>query len=330
MTDPAAIAKSLERARAEIARVVVGYDDVATDLLVGLLANGHVLLEGVPGIAKTTLAKTFATASGLTFKRVQFTQDLLPADITGHYYFDQKTEDFAMRRGPVFTNLLLADEINRAPPKTQSALLEAMEERQVTIEGRTFPLESPFMVIATMNPVDVEGVYKLPEAQLDRFMIRTRMGYLDPERERQMLEAKAFAAPRTVSPALDDKTLKAAQAAVQAVHVERDVVAYVQGVARATRDHPGVTLGASPRAMEQMMQAARAIALLDGRGHVLPDDVKYVAPRVLNHRIILHVDAEIEGKTPESAVADALAKVEVPKGPPARSAAFSVARRDTR
>jgi MoxR-like ATPase len=311
---PGSIASELARLRAQVGRVVVGYEDVVDDLLIGLLAQGHVLLEGVPGIAKTTLAKTFAQATSLSFRRVQFTQDLLPADITGHWFYNQKTEDFEVRKGAVFSNFLLADEINRAPPKTQSALLEAMEERQVTIEGRTFALERPFLVVATMNPVDVEGVYRLPEAQLDRFIIRTQMGYLPPEAERAMLLSKLSASPPPVSP-VDPKVILDAQEALRRVRVGPETLGYLHDVALATRADPAVTLGASPRAMEQMLGAARALALMDERDYVIPDDVKRAAPKVLNHRLILGVDAEIEGKTGRSVVADVLARVEVPKAP---------------
>ena len=308
------LARELAAMRAQVAQAVTGYDDVVTDLLVGLLAQGHVLLQGVPGVAKTTLAKTFAGASGLAFKRIQFTQDLLPADVTGHWFYNQKTEEFELRRGSVFTNFLLADEINRAPPKTQSALLEAMEERQVTIEGRTFPLERPFLVVATMNPVDVEGVYRLPEAQLDRFIIRAEMGYLSPESERGMLLAK-LAPPPAAPSALDPKVLVEAQEATRRVRVAPEVVGYLHDVALATRADPSVALGASPRAMEQLLAATRALALLEGRDYAIPDDVKRAAPKVLNHRIILNVDAEIEGRTTRSVIADVLARVEVPKEP---------------
>ena len=308
------IAPELARLRAQVARAVVGYEEVVEDLLIGLLAQGHVLLEGVPGIAKTTLAKAFAQATGLSFRRIQFTQDLLPADITGHWFYNQKSEEFELRRGAVFANFLLADEINRAPPKTQSALLEAMEERQVTIEGQTFPLERPFLVVATMNPIDVEGVYRLPEAQLDRFMVRTRMGYLPPEGERAMLRAKLSASPPTLTPA-DPKLVPQAQEALRRVHVSPETLGYLHDVSLATRADPAVTLGASPRAMEQMLGAARALALLDQRDYVIPDDVKRAAPKVLNHRLILSVDAEIEGKNGHSVVADALARVEAPKAP---------------
>ncbi|MHB8603776.1 MAG: AAA family ATPase [Thermoplasmatota archaeon] len=322
-------AANLAPIRREVGRVVVGYDDIVTDLLVGLVAQGHVLVEGVPGVAKTTLAKTFAQASGLVFQRIQFTQDLLPADITGHYFYNQKTDEFEVRKGPVFANVLLADEINRAPPKTQSALLEAMEERQVTLEGRTFALDRPFLVVATMNPIDVEGVYRLPEAQLDRFMIRTRMGYLDPERERAMLRSKLGEGNGAAEPG-SVKVILEAQAEVLRVRVADEVIAYLHAIALATRASPKVRLGASPRAMEQLLLASRAFALLDGRDYVIPDDVKRMAPRVLNHRIILDVEAELQGETADAILAAILATTEVPKGAQvarARSTEFTSVKR---
>lgn len=304
---------SIARLRAEIRRSIVGYDHVVDDLLVALTARGHVLLEGVPGVAKTTLAKVFATACGLEFRRIQFTQDLLPADITGHYYFDQRKQEFQLRRGAVFTNLLLADEINRSPPKTQSALLEAMEERQATIEGTTLPLPEDFMVIATMNPIDIEGVYRLPEAQLDRFLIRSRMSYLDAETEVAMLTSKLTNEKARPTPILDKGFFAQAHALSQKVHVEPDVLRYLHSVCHATRDDAAIVLGASPRAMEQLLRACRARAVLEGRGYVIPDDIKTLVPKVLNHRLILEVEADMAGRTPEAILAEVLARVPVPK-----------------
>jgi len=308
-----AIGDGSARLRAEIARSITGYGGIVDDLLISLTARGHVLLEGVPGVAKTTLAKNFAAATGLQFRRIQFTQDLLPADITGHYFFDQRKQDFELRPGAVFTNLLLADEINRAPPKTQSALLEAMEERQATIEGTTLPLPEDFMVIATMNPIDVEGVYRLPEAQLDRFLIRSRMGYLEPETERAMLQSKLQADRSIVLPAVERGFFERAHLQSLKVRVEPDVLKYLHEVCLATREDRAVTLGASPRAMEQLLRACRARALLEGRDYVLPDDVKILAPKVLNHRLILDVEAELAGRTPESILADIMARLTGPK-----------------
>ncbi len=293
---------------------VVGYNEVVTDLLIALLAKGHVLLEGVPGVAKTTLAKAFSRVLGMSFHRVQFTQDLMPMDITGHFVFDQQKRVFELRKGPVFTNLLLADEINRAPPKTQSAMLETMEERQVTIEGQTIPMEKPFMVVATMNPIDSEGVYRLPEAQKDRFMIRTRMHYLSPELEERMLKLKIQG-----SQVGDDQKRLKLEAMLQGqelaakIHVGDETLKYLQRVAAKTREHPDVQVGASPRSMVQMLNASRAYALISGRPYVLPDDIRYVAPRILNHRLILRVDAEAKGKTADDVIREVLNAVPAPK-----------------
>ncbi|MGB0652309.1 MAG: AAA family ATPase [Thermoplasmatota archaeon] len=311
-------ATGMKRIHEEIQRVVgqqvVGYAHVVTDLLVGLLGGGHVLLEGVPGVSKTTLAKRFAATTGLQFSRVQFTQDLLPADVTGHTVYDQKSGKFQMRKGPVFTQMLLADEINRAPPKTQSALLESMEERQATIEGETFPLPEPFMVVATMNPIEMEGVYQLPEAQLDRFMVRTRMGYLSREQEREMLASKAKRPTPPDPPRLRTKVITEARELVVKVHVEEELLHYIQAIAEATREHPDVELGASPRAMEQMLRGAQALALLHGRTFVIPDDIKAVARKTIPHRLVLNVDATIDSKDPDTVLDAVLADVPVPTG----------------
>ena len=293
---------------------VVGYDDVVTDLLLGLLGQGHVLLEGVPGVAKTTLAKAFSKTLGLTFHRVQFTQDLMPMDIVGHFMYDQQSKKFELRKGPVFTNFLLADEINRAPPKTQSAMLETMEERQATIEGKTLPMERPFMVVATMNPIDSEGVYRLPEAQKDRFMIRTIMHYVTPEQEERMLKIKL--AQQSITS--DEKRLKAdaivqGQELVYKIHMGDETIRYLQRVAAATRQHPDIRVGASPRSMTQMLRAAQANALISGRPYVLPDDIKYITPKILGHRLILKVEAEARGKKTEDVVREVLNAVPAPK-----------------
>jgi MoxR-like ATPase len=312
------LAQEIADIRQELGRAVVGYQSTLDDLLLSIMARGHLLLEGVPGVAKTTLAKSFAAVLGVTFHRIQFTQDLLPADITGHYFFNQQSREFEMRRGAIFADLVLADEINRAPPKTQSALLEAMEERQVTIEGTTLPLPDDFMVVATMNPVDLEGVYRLPEAQLDRFLIRSRMSYLPPEDEKRMLLAKLGPAP-TLRRVAGDDFVRRAQEATRTVHLDESVLDYLHAVCLATRGHPQLTLGASPRAVERLLLTARARALLDGRAFVVPDDVKDVAPRVLNHRIILSPEAELAGVTAERVVHEVVAatplpSVDLPKG----------------
>ena len=293
---------------------VVGYDEVVTDMLIALLAQGHILLEGVPGTAKTTLAKAFSKTLGMNFHRIQFTQDLMPMDITGYFMFDQVTKKFELKKGPVFTNFLLADEINRAPPKTQSAMLETMEERQVSIEGKTMPMMKPFIVVATMNPVDSEGVYRLPEAQKDRFMIRCRMHYVAPELEERMIKIKLARQEITTDSArLKVDTVLEGQELTYKIHMGDETVRYLQRVAAKTREHPDVNVGASPRSMTQMLRASQAYALIQGRPYVLPEDVRYITPKVLNHRLILRVDAEAKGKTTDDVVREVLNAVPMPK-----------------
>lgn len=299
----------LAQARREIGKVFIGPPELTEVLLVALLAPGHVLLEGVPGVAKTTLVKSFAELLGCPFKRIQFTPDLLPADITGTYILDMSTNRFVLRKGPIFAQIILGDEINRAPAKTQSALLEAMEERQVTVEGVTHRLEEPFMVLATQNPVEQEGVYLLPEAQLDRFLVKVQVGYPDAEQERAVLRTYHHAAPRvqTVSSGAEVLELRAR---AEEVHVEEELMDYIVRLVRWTREHEQVALGASPRAALALMRAAKARALLNGRDYVLPDDIRVLLPPVLCHRILLTPEAELEGY----AVADLLAELlqEVP------------------
>ena len=304
------------RVLAEVGKVVVGKRGVVEKLLVALLARGHVLIEDYPGLAKTLMAKTLAQALGLEFKRVQFTPDLLPADITGSYVFNQGTGSFELRRGPVFTNILLADEINRAPPKTQSALLEAMQERQVTLDGVTYKLEEPFFVIATQNPIEFEGVYPLPEAQLDRFAMRLRVGYPSEEEEVEILRrriARASDEIRIEVAASRDDVLSM-QRAVEKVHVDEGVLRYIVAVVRATRQHPRVEVGVSPRGAETLMKLSRALAALRGRDYVIPDDVKELAADALAHRLVLKAEQWVRGVEPESVIADAVSAVPVPKG----------------
>lgn len=299
----------------EISKAVIGYEDIITDFVICMISGGHILMEGVPGIAKTTLAKAFSNIVGLDYSRVQFTQDLLPSDIIGHYYYAQQESRFEVRKGPLFAQLILADEINRAPPKTQSALLEAMEEKQVTIEGNTFPLPDTFMVIATINPIEAEGVYPLPEAQLDRFMFKSKMDYLEPDDEMIMLKKKnkgslKMGSLKKVDPALISRMTKAAKK----VHISDELLGYIRDLILATREQRTLVLGASPRAGEQMIYASKAAALLNGRTFVLPDDIKVVARKVFNHRLILSVDAEIEGLGVDAVIEQLLQSVAVPKG----------------
>jgi MoxR-like ATPase len=292
----------------EVARVFVGPEDLARSLLVSLLARGHVLLEGVPGVAKTTLAKAFAATLRCSFKRIQFTPDLLPADITGTYVLSPADGAFNLREGPIFANVVLCDEINRAPAKTQSALLEAMQELQTTIDGETRPLPRPFMVLATQNPVEQAGTYPLPEAQIDRFLMRILIGYPTAAEEHAILERFSAASP-TAQSVLSPQEILAIQNMVGAVHAEHEVIDYVVRLSAHTRKHQRVFLGASPRGSLALLQAAKALALLSGRPYVLPDDIKKLASSVLAHRIILTPEGQMEGVTGETVVEEALDKI---------------------
>jgi MoxR-like ATPase len=295
--------------RTEVQKAFYGGVEPIELILTTLMARGHVLLEGVPGIAKTTLVKAFAAALGCSFRRIQFTPDLLPSDITGTYVLQAGT--FALREGPIFAQVILADEVNRAPAKTQSALLEAMQERQVTIEGQTRALEPPFFVLATQNPIEHEGTYPLPEAQVDRFLAKLKMGYPAPTDEKEMLRRYAASpeAARDTKRVLEPGTILRLQELADAVHVEDELLEYVIALAQFTRSHRRVALGASPRAALQLVHASKARALLGGRDFVLPDDVKHLAPHVLSHRVMLSADAELEGMGPDAIVREALDRV---------------------
>jgi MoxR-like ATPase len=295
---------------AEVGRIVVGMDGVTHQFLIALLGAGHVLLEGVPGVAKTTLSKTFARILGIEYHRLQFTPDLLPSDVTGTYVFDRKENEFILRKGPIFCNVLLADEVNRAPAKTQSALLEAMQEIQVTIEGTTLPLPQPFMVLATQNPVEQEGVYRLPEAQLDRFLLRVEMGYPGPEREVDMLKLHSRPVP-DAEPLFSAELLLEIQTHLADVHGSEALLRYIVDLAEASRQHPDLALGASPRASLCLLRCARARALLDGRHYFTHEDVHAVALGVLGHRMIIRPEAEVEGKQVADVVRELLRTVPV-------------------
>ena len=292
---------------AEVGKVYIGSDDVPQLILAAMLARGHVLLEGVPGLAKTTLAKAMAQATGCAFRRIQFTPDLLPADITGTYIFNQKAHEFELRRGPLFAQVVLADEINRAPAKTQSALLEAMQERQVTIEGATQTLPQPFLVLATQNPVEQEGVYVLPEAQIDRFLVRIQLDYPSAAVEARMLQTYDRPVP-AVEAAVSVDDLLGFATSVDAVHVEEKLMHYIVRLVQATRIHPRVALGASPRASLALLRQSKAWALLQGRDFVTPDDVRKMLRPVLEHRVMVTTDAAIEGVTSAAVVKDVAAR----------------------
>jgi MoxR-like ATPase len=309
-TSPAELGRAVAE---QVGRVIVGKADQTRLISVALLAEGHVLLDDVPGVAKTLLVRTVSAALALDFSRIQCTADLLPADVTGSTIFDQKRGEFAFRPGPLFANIVLADEVNRATPRTQSAFLEAMEERAVTVDGATHPLPRPFMVLATQNPVELKGTFPLPEAQLDRFLLRLRMGYPSPEDETLMLERFRIGDPlaevRAVAVA---DALPAARAAVRAVHVADDIARYVVALTRATRETPLLRLGASPRASLALQHAAQAAAALAGRDYVTPDDVQDLAAPVLAHRLLLARDAVIDRRDADDVLREIVAAVPVP------------------
>jgi MoxR-like ATPase len=310
---------ALQRLREEIGKAVVGQSVLIEEVLTALLAGGHVLIEGVPGIGKTLLVRALAKAFDGKFARLQFTPDLMPADVTGHVLFDQSRQEFVTRRGPVFTNLLLADEINRAPAKTQAALLEVMQELQVTIEGEPLTLDPPFMVLATQNPIEQEGTYPLPEAQLDRFLLKIRAGYPSAEDERRMIEQVTRGATGdrlnvdAVSAILRPATLTSLQALAASVRVDEAVLDYVVRIVRATREWPGVAAGAGPRGGIALVRAARAAALLAGRDYVTPHDVKRLGPPALRHRMLPLPEMTMEGHDTEQVLARLLDEVPAPR-----------------
>ncbi|MDQ1702685.1 MAG: MoxR-like ATPase [Frankiaceae bacterium] len=297
-----------------VEEVVIGKRPSLELVLIGLLARGHVLLEDNPGLGKSLIARSFAQALELDYKRIQFTPDLLPSDITGSFIYDQRTQEFNFRAGPVFTNILLADEINRTPPKTQAALLEVMQEQQVTVEGTTMHVESPFTVLATQNPVEYEGTYPLPEAQLDRFLLRVRMGYLSADDEFELLRRRMARRVDDVvlQPVLTKAEVLALQEAVETVYVEDSISRYIVALTAATRAHPSVLVGASPRGALALMKLARGRALLAGRAYVTPDDVKSVAVPALGHRIVLRPEMWVRQMTGDLVVVELLSTVNAP------------------
>ncbi len=303
----------IERLKAEIGKVTVGMDEVIELLAVAMLSGGHITLEGIPGVAKTTVAKAFADAIGLSFSRIQLTPDLMPADIVGSVFYDQKAMEFTVRKGPIFANIILADEINRATPKTQSALLEAMQERQVTIEGTTYALPLPFLTIATMNPVETEGVYNLPEAQLDRFMMKVQVGYLDRTNELLLLRRKEKGEFKTVERMMDHNEVLLLMKNVREIKASEAILNYIYAILARTRNDERVLLGASPRASEQLLFSSKSLAFLRGREYVIPDDIKELAVYVLCHRILIKVEHEIDGFKSVELVKEILDDVEVPK-----------------
>jgi len=319
MEPMAEVAEVASRLRAGMERIVVGNDETILAFLLALFGGGHVLVEGVPGTAKTLFVRLLALLLGTSYRRIQFTPDLMPSDVVGTTVFNPQTAEFSLRRGPIFTNLLLADEINRTPPKTQSALLEAMEERQVTIDGDSQPLEGLFLVCATQNPVEFEGTYPLPEAQLDRFFVRARTGYPSAAQERELLmrvaggfDARDLTAAGVERVASDDEVL-AAQRSVRRIHVSASLGTYIQAIVARTRAANDVALGASPRAAIALLVASQVRAAIGGSDFITPDDVKDVAALVLAHRLIVRPEAELDGVTPERVIEQVLASVEVPR-----------------
>ncbi len=316
--DPMSVAEASRRAGEvldEVQKAVVGKRAALTLILSSVLAGGHVLIEDFPGLGKTLAARSFAQTLGLTFTRAQFTPDLLPADLTGSFIYDQRQSIFEFRKGPLFTGLLLADEINRTPPKTQSALLEAMQERQITVEGQTFPLEAPFHVLATANPVEYEGTYPLPEAQLDRFLMRVSFGYPTEDQEWDVLERRLRRRRDDVrlDAVTDAAGLLAMQAAVETITVDESVGRYCVSLTTATRSHPQVLMGSSPRGALALMLCARAHAVVEGRDYVVPEDVKTVAPSVLAHRITVKPELWMSDVSGASVVSGVLAQVPTPR-----------------
>jgi MoxR-like ATPase len=310
----------LRQIMAEIEKVVVGQRNLMERMLIGLLCDGHLLLEGLPGLAKTTAVKTLAATIRTTFQRIQFTPDLLPADILGTQIYRPDNASFEIKKGPIFHNIILTDEINRAPAKVQSALLEAMQERQVTIGETTFPLDNPFLVLATQNPIEQEGTYPLPEAQIDRFMLKIKVDYPSATEEKEIMERFNNAVIENVKGVVEVSQIESAKKTLQSIHMEEKITEYIVNISRATRNPEEfglelgsmISYGASPRASIWLGQAARANAFLSGRGYVTPQDVKSLAPDVLRHRIILSYEAEAEGKSTDDLINILLERIEVP------------------
>jgi MoxR-like ATPase len=307
------IEQAARRIRENLQKVIVGKDQVLDLALAAVLCEGHLLIEDVPGIGKTTLARALAISLGCSFQRIQFTPDLLPSDVTGVTWFNQHTQEFEFRPGPVMSQIVLADEINRATPRTQSALLEAMQERQVTVDGVSRPLPRPFLVLATQNPIELEGTFPLPEAQVDRFLLRLQLGYPTAEQEGQILERFGGAEPLVeLKPVSSPEEILALQAQRAAVRVDSSLRDYLVAIVQATRRHAEVELGASPRAALALYQASQAAAAIQGRGFVLPDDIKHMAPHVLTHRLILAPHAHLRGRESVQLIEDILAEIPVP------------------
>ncbi len=320
ITDPSdfqTLQEATLKLKDEIAKVIVGQEDMVELMLVAILSNGHVLLEGVPGIAKTLTAKVVARLISTGFSRIQFTPDLMPSDITGTSVFNSKNGCFDFKPGPIFSNIILIDEINRAPAKTQSALFEVMEERQITVDGKTYPMENPFLVFATQNPLEHEGTYRLPEAQLDRFIFKINVNYPSVEEEYQIIlnsnERKEHDETEKLNPVLEAVSIMQFQKQVKYVHIEDPLMKYIAEIINRTRNHPSLYLGASPRASLNTLTASKALAAISGRNYVIPEDIKSVLYPILNHRIYLTPEKELEGVTEKQIISDVIASVEIPR-----------------
>jgi len=311
------ISDSVNRIRSEIGKVIVGQDDMVTLLIAGLFAGGHLLIEGVPGIAKTLTAKLLAKTLSINFSRIQFTPDLMPADVIGTSVFNFKNSEFMFNRGPVFSNIVLIDEINRSPAKTQAALFEVMEEQQITVDGTTYKMEFPFIVVATQNPIEQEGTYKLPEAQLDRFLYRIRIGYPSLEEEKKIInrfkEDFGNRKIEDVQPIFSATDILDCRKLVEQIHIKEELVDYIANLVHQTRNHGDLFLGASPRASLAILRSAKALAAIRGRDFVTPDDIQFVSYPVLNHRIILTPEREMEGMEVEDVIREIIQKIEVPR-----------------
>ncbi|HRN27150.1 MAG: MoxR family ATPase [Ignavibacteriaceae bacterium] len=316
-TDLSSLKESVEKVKSEIRKIIVGQDKIIEFLLASIFADGHVLIEGVPGIAKTLLAKILAKTISADFSRIQFTPDLMPSDILGTSVYNMKTSEFEYKRGPIFSNIILIDEINRSPAKTQAALFEVMEERQITMDGATYKLENPFVVLATQNPIEHEGTYKLPEAQLDRFLFKIEMSYPTLDEEIKILleynDRKSKNDLSMIQPIFSKEQLENYRLQIRSIHIEEKIAAYIANIVNQTRNNGDLYLGASPRASIAIMIGAKALAAIRGRDFVNPDDVKEISFPALNHRIILTPEREMEGKTTDEIIQQILNRVEVPR-----------------
>ena len=312
-----ALSEAVATIKQELGKVIIGQQDTIQMLIASMLCGGHVLIEGVPGVAKTLTAKLLAQTISVSFKRIQFTPDLMPSDVLGTSVFNPKTLEFEYKRGPIFSNLILIDEINRSPAKTQAALFELMEEKQVTIDGQTYPMQSPFMVLATQNPIEQEGTYRLPEAQLDRFLMKVIVGYPEGDEEVELLKRFNYKTQKdvtdTVISSLTKEKIIALKATIQQIIVEDNLLKYITTIVQATRNHKQIELGASPRASLALLHASKAIAAINGRDFVIPEDIKAIGKAVLRHRIILSAETEMEGITEDEVLNDLFSTIEIPR-----------------